>query len=464
MTRTRNIISGAATLAFLAGAGLGARQPIFENDVEAQARGAAQGPAYQADPFWPKPLPNHWILGSVTGVAVDAKENVWIVHRGLDSLTVRTEAGLALTPPGSEVCCAPAPQVLQFDPAGNLVAHWGGPGQGFEWPVSPGGIEVDGKGNVWITAAGVDAPAGRGRGAPAEEPAEAGARGGRAGAAGGAAAGGAATGGAAAGGAAAGGAAAGGAAGGQAAAGGGQGRGGGRGGQAAAPPRPADAQVLKFSSDGKFVMQIGQAGKTGDHASTTNLNRPAAVEVDLAANEVYVADGAANRRIVVFDATTGAYKRHWGAYGAKPDDSPLPAYNPSDPPAKQFRSPSCVRIARDGSVYVCDRQNNRIQVFKKDGTFVKEGVISKTTLGNGAVWDIAFSNDPQQQTLFVADGQDQKVFIVRRDTLEVTGSIGDGGRWPGHFFGVGSVALDSKGNVYTGENFEGKRVQKFVRK
>jgi hypothetical protein len=464
MTRTRNIISGAATLALLAGAGLGARQPLFENDPGGQARGAAaQRPAYQADPFWPKPLPNHWILGSITGISIDAKENVWIVHRGLDSLTVRTEAGLALTPPGSEVCCAPAPQVLQFDPAGNLVSHWGGPGQGYDWPVSPGGIKVDGKGNVWITAAGVDPAPARGRGAPAEEPAEAGR--GRAAAGGGAAAGGAAGGGAA--GAAGAGRAAGGgqaAAGGQAAGGGGQGRGGGRGGGQAAPPRPADAQVLKFSTDGKFVMQIGKAGMTGDHASTTNLNRPAAVEVDLAANEVYVADGAANRRIVVFDATTGAYKRHWGAYGAKPDDSPLGAYNPNDPPAKQFRSPSCVRIARDGSVYVCDRQNNRIQVFKKDGTFVKEGVISKTTLGNGAVWDIAFSSDPQQQTLFVADGQDQKVFIVRRDTLEVTGSIGDGGRWPGYFFGVGSVALDSKGNVFTGENFEGKRVQKFVRK
>jgi DNA-binding beta-propeller fold protein YncE len=330
--------------------------------------------------------------------------------------------------------------------------------------VSPGGIDVDAEGNVWIAAAGFDAPTGRGRGAPAEEPAEGGAGRGRGGA-GGAAAGGAAGGAAAGGGAAgAGGAAAGG--GGQAAGGaGGQGRGGGRGGGGqAAPPRPADAQVLKFSSDGKFIMQIGQAGKTGDMASTTGLNRPAAVEVDSAANEVYVADGAANRRIVVFDAKTGAYKRHWGAYGAKPDDSQLGAYNPNDPPAKQFRSPSCVRIARDGSVYVCDRQNNRIQVFKKDGTFIKEGFVSKTTLGNGAVWDIAFSNDPQQQTLYVADGQDQKVFMLRRDTLEVQGSFGDGGRWPGHFYGVGSVGLDSKGNVFTGETFEGKRVQKFVRK
>ena len=459
MKRTTTISLG-ATLALLCGVGLGARPAGSDDSAGEQARGAAaQRPAYQADPFWPKPLPNNWILGSVTGVAVDSKENVWIVHRGVDSLTVRTEAGLALNPPGSEICCGPAPQVLRFDPAGNLAGHWGGPGQGFDWPGSPGGIAVDGKGNVWIAAAGFDAPAGRGRGAPAEEPAEAGGRGRGRGGDAGAAAGGAAAGGAAAGGAAAGGAAA--AGGGQARGGGGGGRGGGQGG---APPRPADAHVLKFSSDGKFVMQIGQAGKPGDMTSTTGLNRPAAIEVDLAANEVYVADGAANRRIVVFDATTGAYKRHWGAYGTKPDDSQLGPYNPNDPPAKQFRSPSCVRIARDGSVYVCDRQNNRIQVFKKDGTFVKEAIVSKATLGNGAVWDIAFSNDAQQQTLFVADGQNQKVFMLRRDTLEVQGSFGDGGRWPGHFFGVGSVALDTKGNVYTGETFEGKRVQKFLRK
>jgi DNA-binding beta-propeller fold protein YncE len=222
--------------------------------------------------------------------------------------------------------------------------------------------------------------------------------------------------------------------------------------------------VLKFSSDGKFLLQIGQAGKPGDAASTTGLNRPASVEVDLAANEVYVADGAANRRIIVFDANTGAYKRHWGAYGAKPDDSQMGAYDPNAAPAKQFRSPSCVRLAKDGSVYVCDRQNDRIQVFKKDGTFVKEGFVSKTTMGNGSVWDIAFSNDPQQQFLYVADGQDQRVFILRRDTLETVGTLGDGGRWPGYFFGVGSVVVDSKGNVYTGETFEGKRVQKFARK
>ena len=394
MTRTRSVVM-ATTLGLIAMAG--AIDLAFE-----QGGGAA--PTYTADPLWPKPLPNNWILGSVTGVAVDSRDHVWVVHRGMDSLTARTEAGMGTTPPTSEVCCSAAPAVLEFDPAGGLVSHWGGPGPGFEWPVSPGGIAVDAKGNVWITAAGVDAPAG----------------GGRAGRAGGA---------------------------------------------AAAAPRPGDAHVIKFSREGKFLLQIGKPGASEGSNSTT-LSRPANVDVDNAANEVFVADGfGTHRRVIVFDAITGTYKRHWGAYGAKPDDAAAPAaYEPDAAPAKQFRSVTCVSVARDGQVYVCDRASDRIQVFKKDGAFVKEGIVSKATRGLGAVWDIAFSNDTQQQFLFVPSGMDERVFIVRRDTLETVGSFGDGGRQPGLFRGVSSVAVDSKGNVYTGETFEGKRVQKWVRK
>jgi hypothetical protein len=402
----------------------------------------AQSPTFTVDRLWPKPLGNSWILGSVTGVAVDRQDHIWIVHRGLDSLTGRTEAGLNQTPPGSEACCMAAPFVLRFDPTGGLVANWGGPGQGFDWPVSAGGIDVDDKGNVWIAAAGVPelvAAPGRGGGRAAGGAAAGGA------AAGGAAAGGAAAGGAAGGGAAGGGAAGGGAAGGGAAGGGGgQGRGAGRG--AAAPPRPADAHVLKFTQDGKFLLQIGKAGEVGDKDSKTNLNRPADVAVDSAANEVYVADGGTSQRIAVFDATTGAFKRQWGGQGSA------------------FGRLSCVSLSKDGQVYVCDRKNNRVQVFKKDGTFVRETIIAKETLGNGSVWDIAFSPDPQQQFAYIADGQNEKVWVVRRATLEPVTSFGGGGRWPGGFYGVGSIALDSKGVIYTGETFEGKRVQKFVRK
>ena len=376
--------------------------PSLIEHANAQGRARAQAaPKLEVDPFWPKPLPNHWILGSVTGVAVDARDHVFVVHRGADSLGNNEKGGILNPPTG---CCVPAPQVLEFDPTGKLVSHWGGPGEGYEWPQSPGGIAVDQKGNIWITAAG----------AP-ERPRPAGAPGAARPGAGG----------------------------------------------AQATPRPQDAHVLKFSKAGKFLLQIGKAGKVENNDSKSGLNRPADIAVDSAANEVYVADGYGNRRVVVFDSETGAYKRHWGAYGEKPSDAAPEAYNPSAPAAKQFRSVTGIALSKDGMVYVCDRQSNRVQVFQKDGKFVKEAVVNKATLGDGAAWGVAVSSDPQQRYLFVADGQDKKVLILSRDTLNVIGSFGDGGRMSGQFYAVGSVAVDSKGNVYTGENLEGKRVQKF---
>jgi DNA-binding beta-propeller fold protein YncE len=220
--------------------------------------------------------------------------------------------------------------------------------------------------------------------------------------------------------------------------------------------------VLKFTRTGEFRLQIGKAGKPEGSSSQIGFNRPASIRIDSAANEIYVADGFANHRVAVFDAGTGAYKRHWGAYGEKPDDAGLGPYDPGAPPAKQFRSVSCAAISKDGFVYVCDRQNNRIQVFQKDGKFVKEALVSRPTLGDGSVWDLAFSHDPQQRFLYVADGHDKKIVILRRDTLEAVSSFGAGGRMAGQFYAVGSIAVDSKGNVYTGETYEGKRVQKFL--
>jgi DNA-binding beta-propeller fold protein YncE len=385
-------------------------------------------PSYQVDPLWPKPLPNHWLLGSVTGVAVDAQDHIWVVHRGYDSMTARTEIGAATTPKTAEECCVPAPPVLEFDPAGNLVGHWGGPGQSYEWPVSPGGLAVDAKGNVWITAAGPpEIPGSANATARGRTPSTTSTTG-------------------------------------AATTTTPQGRGGAGGGRAATPPRPQDAHVLKFSRKGDFLLQIGKAGAPGGSDSTTALNRPAGVDVDPSGGEVYVADGFGNRRVVVFDAATGAYKRHWGGSGEKPDDTAQAAYDPAAAPGAQFRSVTCAKVAKDGTVYVCDRGNDRIQAFDKSGKLLKQGAVSKTTRGTGSVWDIAFSRDPQQRFLYVADGHDQKVFIVRRDTLETVGSFGDGGRYPGTFYGVGSVAVDSKGNVYTGETLEGKRVQKFIPK
>ncbi len=339
---------------------------------------------YRVVPLWPRPLPNHWILGSVTGVAVDGQDHVWLVHRGLASLNSRTEAGLTATPPSAEYCCLPAPPVLEFDAAGNLVGHWGGPGAGYDWPESPGGLAVDARGNVWIAAAGP--PEGTATG------------GGRAGA-------------------------------------------GRRGGGGAAVPAPADAHVLKFSGAGRFLLQIGKPGETGAPDSATNLDAPVDVAIDSQADEVYVADGGTHQRIAVFNATTGALKRQWSG-------APAP-----------FAHISCLTLGADGAVYVCDRGANQIRVFDRNGTPRRQGSVSAATKGLGAVWDAALSSN--QRTLFVADGQDERVFVLRADALDVVTAFGDGGRQPGQFRAVAAVATDSKGNIYTGEAYEGKRLQKF---
>ena len=335
-----------------------------------------QAPRFEVDPLWPKPLPNHWVLGSTIGVAVDAQDHVWIIHR---PQTVEDNFKAAVVSPPVGICCVPAPPVLEFDQAGNLVGHWGGPGQGFEWPESNHGITIDHKGNVWIGGNGDN-----------------------------------------------------------------------------------DTHVLKFTRQGKFLLQIGRQGRHNGSNDTSNLWRAAKIFADPSANEVYVADGYGNRRVIVFDADTGAYKRHWGAYGAKPDDVDIGAYDPSAPAAKQFRTVHCVNVSKDGLVYVCDRVNNRIQVFRRDGTFVKEAVFEPKTLRSGSVWDLAFSRDPQETYLYMVDGVNEKVRVLSRSTLEVLTTFGDGGRQPGQFFGVHNIATDSKGNLYTTETYTGARVQRFL--
>jgi DNA-binding beta-propeller fold protein YncE len=346
-------------------------------------------PQYQVDPFWPKPLPNRWLVGAVAGVAVDSKDHIWIIHRPS-----------TLQPNEVRSIYRAAPPVLEFDPAGNLVSSWGGPGPGYEWPELEHGIYVDAKNNVWLAGAGAK-----------------------------------------------------------------------------------DNQILKFTRDGKFLMQIGHSGQNRGSNDSENVGGPASMTVDETANELYVADGYGNHRVIVFDSRTGAYKRHWGAYGRKPDDSyfqqageRLPGpfngtvqhedrpsqYDPIGPPPPQFRVVHAVRIANDGLVYVCDRTNDRIQVFQKDGTFVKEAFIAKDTLGSGSAWDVAFSPDPEQRFLIVPDGTNQLIRILRRDSLQVVSEFGGGGHWAGQFYGAHNIASDSKGNLFITETYEGKRVQRFV--
>lgn len=223
-----------------------------------------------------------------------------------------------------------------------------------------------------------------------------------------------------------------------------------------------DNTIMKFTTDGKFVMQIGSIAPSKGSNDTTQLGRPAQTALDEAANEIYVADGYGNRRVIVFDSNTGAYKRHWGAYGNKPNDDKQPAYDPNAPVSQQFGNPvHCVEIAKDGLVYVCDRINNRVQIFRKDGTFVKEWFFEKATLGSGAIWDISIFPDAAQSWLLTADGENNEVRVVRREDGSVGGSFGRNGRNAGQFHWIHTMAIDAKGNVYTGEVDTGKRIQKF---
>ena len=203
-------------------------------------------------------------------------------------------------------------------------------------------------------------------------------------------------------------------------------------------PPCTHSHVLKFSRDGEF------------------LARPSGA---------WLADGYVNKRVAVLDINTGELKRFWGAYGNVPDDARMGPYDPDAPLPQQFRNPvHCADPSNDDFVYVCDRQANRIQVFRKDGTFVDEVRIAPRTFGDGSTWDIAFSRDPEQKYMYVADGKNMKVYVMDRMSLEVLTSFGDGGRQPGLFFAVHSIATDSQGNIYTTETYEGKRVQKFVYK
>jgi hypothetical protein len=368
-------VSSAALVVVIVGLGIG--QAALQNKAEAQ-RTNVQAPMFEVDPFWPKPF--NGLLGMTIGVWVDEQDYVWIIHRSSATLH-NNEKGAELNPPIAE-CCRGAPPVLAFDPEGNLVKSWGGPGPGYEWPQSNHGIHIDYKGNVWIGGNG-----------------------------------------------------------------------------------EKDAHILKFTKDGKFLMQVGGLGKNAGSNDLENFGRVAKIWVDPMTNEAYIADGYLNKRVAVIDADTGKMKRYWGAYGNRPDDTKLGNYDPKAPPAQQFRNPvHCVERSNDGLIYVCDRANDRVQVFRPDGTFVKEAFFARNTLGSGSAWDIAFSRDPDQRFIFLADGQNNRVRIIMRETLEEVTAFGDGGRQPGQFYGVHSIATDSKGNVYTTETWEGKRLQKFVYK
>src|ERR1051325_6697493 len=304
-------------------------------------------PKFEVDPMWPKPLPNHWVMGNVIGVGVDANDHVFIVHRVDTVLPTENGAGAS-----ESECCVAAPPVIEFDPEGNVGKAWGGPPADgkYVWPSSNHGISIDNKNNVWIGGNGTGNAMNAG----------------------------------------------------------------------------ADSHILKFTHDGQFLQQIGDPLKAADSRSMSHFGRVAKISFDVAANEAYIADGYGNKRVAVIDMTTGAIKRFWGAFGNVPSDTNYGAYSPDSAEIPQFRNPvHCAEPSNDGLVYVCDRPNDRIQVFEKSGKFVKEVRIAPRTLGDGSVWDIAFSRDPQQKYLYLADGKNEKIYVMDRQSLEILTSFGD---------------------------------------
>ncbi|HKA40485.1 MAG TPA: hypothetical protein VKF40_00720 [Burkholderiales bacterium] len=338
-------------------------------------------PRFEVDPTWPK-LPDTWVFGQVSSVALDERDHAWILQR---PGTIRTDQKGRAAPP-----------VMEFDAAGNFVQGWGGPGQGYDWPEIEHGIYVDPKGYVWI---------------------------------------------------------------------GGNGK--------------TDHHLLKFTKDGKFVMQIGQKGQSKGNKDTQNVNMAADTFVHSRTNELFVADGYGNRRIIVFDADTGAYKRMWGAFGKEamdktpprskvPEESRIPAKEESGPGPDQFVTPvHAARVSKDGLVYVSDRGGKRVQVFTLEGKFVNQVFVDRWCeaphCGNGqTVASTAFSQDPEQRFLYVASRSPARVWVLDRRTLEPLDSFGRPGVGPGEFYVLHHMNVDSKGNLYVTEVQDGKRAQKFV--
>jgi DNA-binding beta-propeller fold protein YncE len=365
---------------------------------------AQEVPRYKVDAPWPESLPFTWDLGMINGLALGPDDNIWVLQdpRPLS----KGELGADQKPPLSD-CCIAAPEVLEFDQNGKVLRAWNGRGQISTWPVAAHGIGVDKKGDVWIAGVGKpwhpDLPgftmAWDSKGNPIPEEMS---------------------------------------------------------------RKMIDRQVLKFTPDGKLLLEIGQPSFASENNQDTSiLGAPTAMAFDDAANEVYIADGLMNKRIVVYDMNTGEFKRGWGAYGiplSKIDNSnpeeALPTWqvrNASISPPKQFRTVTGIAFSNDEIVYVTDQMNNRIQAFTKQGKFVKEMFVAPKTGGNGSAWSLAISRDPKQRFLFVADGMSGVIRILDRQTGTDLGTLGSKGRNAGQFSNPAFAAVDSHGTLYTGE-------------
>ncbi len=334
-------------------------------------------PVFEVDPNWPLEMPNKWIMGSVTGVFVDALDHVWVTHL---PETLTPEETSAVQDPPIGTCCVPAPVVIEFDPSGQVVQGWGDPSTQdiSEFPRNAHGIFVDHNDFVWVGTY-------------------------------------------------------------------------------------RHHRVMKFTRGGELVMTIGEYEQNAGSNDHTLLGGPAGIWVNPETNEAFIADGYRNRRVVVYDGDTGAYLRHWGAYGENPDDDyDFGDRDPSGPPPRQFSTVHGIIGSEDGLIYVADRRGNRIQVFRQSGEYVAERIIAPDTRASGSAFVFSLSPDPKQRWLYMADGTNHKVWILRRADLEVMGEFGRGGRQIGQFLRPHGMSADSQGNLYVGEASTGRRVQKFT--
>jgi 6-phosphogluconolactonase (cycloisomerase 2 family) len=374
--------------------------PEFERTAVAQdQKPGAVLPVFEVDSHFPT-MPDHMLLGGVGGATADSHGNVWVFHR-----PHTLEEGNA-----TENGYKPAPPVLEFSATGQYIQGWGGPAKGGQYE--------------WFNRGGLHAAFAECASCTAERRFN------------------------------------------------GDGRpGSGEHGIAVDAKDnvwltgngDGDGQILKFTKDGKFLLQIGKGGMGADSNNTEHVSRATSTVVYPQTNEVFVSDGYGNRRVIVFDADTGAYKRHWGAYGNKPDDKASNARQATGPGPQQFNTPHGIAISNDGVVYVSDRANNRVQSFRLDGTFLKEGFIKRESKGTGSAFGVALSADPQQRFIYIADGSNERIAILDRMSLEEIGHIGGPGRKAGEFFHLHSLGVDPEGNLVTGES-QGYRVQKFIYK
>jgi DNA-binding beta-propeller fold protein YncE len=440
----------------------GALDRLFTQTGVYNASKTGKIPDFVCDPSWPQPLPHSWLVGQIGGLSVDRHNHIWVYNR--PRTMTDEEAGLEKVVPGATSangqpvnglgfarlngfgadCCNAAPSVLEFHTNGKLLRAWGGPSdpgfiggkckeeEGCIWPNNEHGIHVDQNGNVWLAGNSASAP------------------------------------------------------------------------KEATPwttnKHGSDGFVLKFDMNGNFKMRIGGTSNAPDSNDTNGgingtpaLSQPADMVVDPKTNRLYIADGYGNRRILIVDADTGKYIGHFGAYGNNPVDDAAPKaagrwpedYARGNRKPTFFRNPvHCVKIAGDGKIYVCDRGNDRIQVFDGNSptlgkpcsnpggergkcSFVTERFISEHTdtmpVMPGTAVSMDFSTDRSQSCLYVADNTNMTVYILNRSNLQELGRFGRSGRMAGEFHWLHQVSVDSNGNVYTAEVDTGKRIQKFIR-